>query len=437
MPYKVRRFYASILLVLTGLVVNAQAQTQSASPVPLQQVSAPVKTAGEIMMERIARAKAFIAVRNYSAAVFELENIRRETSDSAVNSVVNVLLMNGYLEQGDYKRAQNLLTEFYKSYKANNANAASYYPSIAGQVIKGARNQIERYRGLGLTVSERNLPLEAVNDIEQMRETLELVITQSKELGAVKDKAAVTMPLLEEATTARSIIARDDYDARRWRDEIADSREAIASSRSVILSAVQGEPAQVTEPPVQKTADSQLTGNETVNTTPAVQKTVDSQPVYRPAMENSRPSETAVASNNNPIVPEIKPADKQPVAIRPVRIVGNPSKDETAAKKRGEPNTAATDESGPLEVGSLIGYATKQTPPVYPPQARSMRATGVVKVEVTVDEEGNVAGVQKAVGHSLLQAAARDAIKKWKFRPFIRDGQPVRATGFVTFNFSL
>jgi hypothetical protein len=37
----------------------------------------------------------------------------------------------------------------------------------------------------------------------------------------------------------------------------------------------------------------------------------------------------------------------------------------------------------------------------------------------------------------MLQAAAKDAIRKWKFKPFMRDGQPVRATGFVSFNFAL
>ena len=91
-----------------------------------------------------------------------------------------------------------------------------------------------------------------------------------------------------------------------------------------------------------------------------------------------------------------------------------------------------------MELGSsLIAYATKQQPPVYPPAAKSMRATGVVKVEVTIDEKGDVAEVQKASGPALLQAAAKDAIRKWKFKPFVRDGQPVKATGFVNFNFAL
>ena len=85
-----------------------------------------------------------------------------------------------------------------------------------------------------------HLPLEALNDLEKMRETLELVITQSKEIGKDKAKTADAMAMLEEATNSRSMLARDDYDARRWKDEVADSREELANSRSVITSAVDG-----------------------------------------------------------------------------------------------------------------------------------------------------------------------------------------------------
>ncbi|MCA1590734.1 MAG: energy transducer TonB, partial [Acidobacteria bacterium] len=82
-------------------------------------------------------------------------------------------------------------------------------------------------------------------------------------------------------------------------------------------------------------------------------------------------------------------------------------------------------------------YATNQQSPSYPPAARSMRTRGVVRVDVVINENGEVAEVQKTTGPTLLQAAARDAIRKWRFKPFMRDGQPVRANGFVNFNFSL
>ena len=192
------------------------------------------------MRDRISKAKAFIAVRNYNAAIYELENIRRETSDASVQGVTNVLLMNSYLEQGDYKRAQDFLTEAFNAQKTAKPHASDLYNAVAGQVIKGARTKAERYKALGLMVADRNLPLEAVNDIERMRETLEVVITQTKEIGKDKVKSNTAIAILEEATNSRGALARDDYDARRWKDEVADSREQLANSRSVITNAVDG-----------------------------------------------------------------------------------------------------------------------------------------------------------------------------------------------------
>src|ERR1700733_8841713 len=103
MPLNVRRLYTSLFLVLFLSVLFVEAQTPPQTA-PTQQVKAPVTippapTSGDIMRERISKAKAFIVVRNYNAAIYELENIRKETSDAAVNGVVNVLLMDSYLEQ--------------------------------------------------------------------------------------------------------------------------------------------------------------------------------------------------------------------------------------------------------------------------------------------------------------------------------------------------
>src|SRR5580765_7952139 len=199
MPLNVRRFCTSVLLVFVGFIFSIHAQTVAQSPQPLPQTPPqPAPTSGDIMRERIAKAKAFVAVRNYNAAIYELENIRKESADASVQGVVNVLLMNSYLEQGDYKRAQDLLTGFYTQQKTTKPNASATYMAIAGQVIKGARSRVERYRALGLNVGDRTLPLEATNDLEKMRETLELVITQSKEIGQTKAKSADAMMLLEE-----------------------------------------------------------------------------------------------------------------------------------------------------------------------------------------------------------------------------------------------
>ncbi len=391
------------------------------------------------MRDRISKAKAYIAVRNYNAAIYELENIRRETSDASVQGVTNVLLMNSYLEQGDYKRAQEFLTEAFNVQKTTRPNASDLYNAVAGQVIKSARTKVDRYRALGLIVADRNLPLEAINDIERMRETIELVITQTKEIGKDKAKSDTAMALLEEATNSRGALARDDYDARRWKDEVADSREQLANSRSVITNAVDGTttanavPATMIAansaplPPVTPAGPSIPSGASKVPDSPTALKPV-------PLDTFNKPSETLLATNKKPIVEETKKADE---LVKTQVVPSAPKQTAEPAKQDEQPLTKTEKASGPIEVGSLIGYATRQATPVYPPAARNMRTTGVVKVEVTVDESGQVAEVQKTSGPSLLQTAAKDAVRKWKFKPFIVDGQPVRATGFVNFNFSL
>jgi TonB family protein len=425
MPLNVRRIYTSVLLVLFGSVLFSHAQQQA---VPTQttvpaQLQATVPTSGDVMRERIARAKAFIAVRNYNAAIYELENIRKESNDAELQAGVNVLLMNSYLEQGDYKRAQDFLSQFYATQKTSKPNASAFYMAVAGQVVKGARNRVERYRALGLSISDRTLPLEATNDLEKMRETLELVITQAKDIGKEKAKTPNAMALLEEASSSRSMLARDDYDARRWRDEVADTREAITNSRSVVLDANSGAPQQPQE-------------GEFV----AVAKTEERPPVSQPVVDiknnvpadgsgggplQKTPPESTLSQNNAPIYVPSAPPTVQPSV-----------KEELKAEPK-TPNTQPVTSTTPIDVGSLVAYATNQPSPVYPRAAKSLGAKGVVRVDVTVNETGDVSEVQKTSGPSLLQGAAKDAIKKWKFKPFIRDGQPVKANGFVSFNFDL
>jgi TonB family protein len=463
MPLNVGRFYTLVSLVLISFIaiINAQTALPGQNPSPqtvAPQTAPPVKTptAGEVMRDRISKAKAFIAVRNYNAAIYELENIRRETADISVHGVVNVLLMNSYLEQGDYKRAQDFLNDLFNQQKTTKPNATTNYLAIASQVVKSARNRVERYRSLGLNVSDRTLPLEAVTDLEKMRDTLEIVITQSKEVGKDKAKTADAMALLEEAANSRSMMARDDYDARRWKDEVADTREQVATSRSMVINAVNdGMP----DTPVMQNQVAANNPTATQPTSTAAQP--DSKPFFLPVVSDtnktSKPSDTLNASTQKavvqaPVTDEQKStpkktdentgADNRKMASQEPKalVISNPppkTNDDAQKPNVSGPAAGPGKDSGMMDVGSLLAYATRQAPPVYPMAAKNMRATGIVRVEVTVDENGDVTDVQKTSGPTLLQGAAKEAIKKWRFKPFVRDGQPVRATGFVNFNFSL
>jgi protein TonB len=441
MPLNVRRLFASFFLVVFSFfTINAQAPTS-----------------GDIMRGRISKAKAFIAVKNYNAAIYELENIRRETNDQTVHGVINVLLVNCYLEQGDYKRAQDFLGVLFGDIKLNKPNAAANYYAAAGQVIRGARNQADRYKALGLTPSDRTLPPEAATDLEKMRETLEKVAEQSKTLGADKKQSSNAFALLEETSNARSLLARDDYDAQRWKNEVADSREMLAASRSTVLNAVNDgvttetpsntqiaskTPTNALPVPTETTVKKEETTvptfqpvKETV-TNPNLTAKVEEKPVVKePVKETPKPVEEVKKEEPKKTVPDNSTVAKTTNQPTRERLV-NKEDENTDVKKEETPVKTEADTS-PLKVGSLLEYAVQRTNPVYPAMARNMRQTGVVRLEVVVDEEGRVTEVQNLSGPTLLQTAAKDAVKKWKFKPFVRDGQPVKATGFLSFNFNL
>jgi len=84
----------------------------------------------------------------------------------------------------------------------------------------------------------------------------------------------------------------------------------------------------------------------------------------------------------------------------------------------------------------LEGNAITRVAPVYPPQARMMRAMGTVKVQVTISETGKVIDAKAISGHQALRPAAVDAAYKWTFKPTTTsDGTPIKVQGVLNFNF--
>jgi protein TonB len=279
-----------------------------------------------------------------------------------------------------------------------------------------------------------------------MRETLELVVTQAKEIGQTPANANAAMAILEEATNSRAMLARDEYDAKRWRDEVGDTREAMATGKVLTATTQDGINAEtiaqtigMSQPPAQGPSQpaSQPVSQPANNT--SRQRTIpDAAPPAEAVAKNDKPAYVPASTSSQPDTqPGSKPADK-PVVQQPQPA---PVKNETAKTDSPKPEPAKTEpaaSSSPVDVGStLMAYATAKPNPVIPPAARAMRTSGVVQVNVTVDENGDVVEIGKTTGPSLLQAAAKDAIKKWKFKPFTRDGQPVKASGYVSFNFAL
>lgn len=89
----------------------------------------------------------------------------------------------------------------------------------------------------------------------------------------------------------------------------------------------------------------------------------------------------------------------------------------------------------PISGGVLNGKAITLPKPSYPAIAKSASASGLVVVEVTIDEMGDVIEARATRGHELLRAAAVDAARQAKFTPTKLSGQPVKVSGMITYNF--
>ena len=87
--------------------------------------------------------------------------------------------------------------------------------------------------------------------------------------------------------------------------------------------------------------------------------------------------------------------------------------------------------------GVLNGTAIHLPAPVYPDAAKRMRASGVVIVEVILDETGKVISAQATSGPTILRDAAVQSAMKARFSPTKLSGQPVKVSGIINYKFAL
>ena len=79
----------------------------------------------------------------------------------------------------------------------------------------------------------------------------------------------------------------------------------------------------------------------------------------------------------------------------------------------------------------------KDVPPKYPKEAKEAGVQGIVILEGIIDHRGNVTDVRVLRSIPLLDQAAIDAVKQWKYEPTLLEGLPVPIVMTVTVNFTL
>ena len=85
--------------------------------------------------------------------------------------------------------------------------------------------------------------------------------------------------------------------------------------------------------------------------------------------------------------------------------------------------------------GVTKGLLIHRVEPSYPPLAQQAHIQGDVVLTAIIDKEGNVQHLQLVSGHPLLAPAAIEAVKQWRYKPFLLNGQPLEVETTVTVSF--
>ena len=93
--------------------------------------------------------------------------------------------------------------------------------------------------------------------------------------------------------------------------------------------------------------------------------------------------------------------------------------------------------AGPVSQGVSGGNLVQHVMPIYPSQARTLRVEGKVVLSAMVAEDGRVGALKVVQGPALLANAAVDAVKRWRYEPFLLDGKPVKRETIITIDFKL
>lgn len=410
-----------------------------------------ISNESETIQKRLMRIRSLAASRNLFAASNELKSLLASTNEPVVRDVAQVMLLSIYIDQGNHESAMSLLEEAFRLNSLRKDNANGVYFAMAGQVLNGTRTHLERYRAYSLVMTDPELPSESVNDLNRLRKLVEKVIVQAKEISSTNPKAWDALALLEDAAKLRSAMARDQFDRSEWDNEwnLARQRMAESATKITLTNAL----------PTQ-----QNTSASARQTQPASSLTINNPPITTPLAEsntntsndvNTKPIESkqTVVEKKNDAVTEApkqnldtnagasKTNETQPVQPKKSeeKVVAKPSPTENKPSETSKSTNSVSEQNGSqlVNVGSLMPFATKPYAPQYPSIARSARVTGIVIVELLIDEKGNVISAICKSGPEMLRSVAVDAAKRWKFRPTTKDGQPARMSGELSFNFTL
>jgi len=90
-----------------------------------------------------------------------------------------------------------------------------------------------------------------------------------------------------------------------------------------------------------------------------------------------------------------------------------------------------------ISQGVTKGLLIHKQEPSYPPLARAARVQGEVVLSAVIDINGQITNLQLVSGHPMLVPSAIEAVKQWRYKPYLLNGQPVEVETTITVIFTL
>jgi protein TonB len=120
--------------------------------------------------------------------------------------------------------------------------------------------------------------------------------------------------------------------------------------------------------------------------------------------------------------------------------MGNSASPNPFGAKAGPKVTAAPSNSNKVisvAASIMAGRAISRNPPVYPLFARTARVDGTVVLHATISKAGTISNLSIISGPPMLRQAALDAVKTWRYKPYLLDNEPVEVETTVNVIFVL
>jgi len=132
-----------------------------------------------------------------------------------------------------------------------------------------------------------------------------------------------------------------------------------------------------------------------------------------------------------------KEAPTSSIGVAGMEGLGGSSATDSLFANKGPKVQAAVPKKVNISAGVAVGLLIQKTQPIYPPIAKAARVSGTVQLQATISKTGSIENLRVVSGPAMLQQAAIDAVRTWRYRPYLLNNEPVEVETTVNVVFTL